>query len=712
MKKFLFVLLAAALALPMMAQVKVENKEAFKTSKSYVVAKQALNAPFQYKNTLRATKAEIPAGYAMVTLSAGDIWGDGSGYQMLLDADANAYGTIIPETGALTSGGDVDAAIYAEFEYKIPENADGALSTANIVFDGEVSIMVPAGVYDWCITNPTPGDRMWISSSNGTVPGRYDDFEFAEGCTYIFTIGVFGQNDGVTLQVLEPGISLTTPENLTVVPGDTYANVSWEDNDDMIWNLRYRVYNPNEGGFWDFEDDAQLDGWMIYDYDGDGDNWYYNTSCDLAHSGSCVLASDSYYWGALTPDNWLISPEVNLNGTLSFWASGAYSSWYDEVFRVYVGPTDWETVDDFIPVSEDITTNYGMTEYTFDMSEFEGEKGVVAIRHYNCSDVYTLLIDDFSIGEPGNEWITVEGITDLEAVLEGLDPETTYEVQVQATGNAGFSSEWSESVLFTTLAAGTPEPEQTEMPEITYEVQDDAVIITATGEGEVLLYIDGVLVDNPVTIARGTEEFTVTATATAQGEDMLISDVATLEITIPAVGGETPEDPYATGYWVVFIDKDGNPQYYKLEPGDDPNGVQTSVALGYGLYGVPTQDDWFNVDFYFLVDGVMYAADEFEKEPNYGNANENPLFEGENYWAVPVGYKYVVGILTDPDTGDLYMQISKGILVGVDEFSADKTVAGVRYFNMAGQEMSEVNGMTIVVTTYTDGTTSAAKVIK
>ena len=257
-----------------------------------------------------------------------------------------------------------------------------------------------------------------------------------------------------------------------------------------------------------------------------------------------------------------------------------------------------------------------------------------------------------------------------------------------------------------------PEPEQTEMPEITYEVQDDAVIITATGEGEVLLYIDGVLVDNPVTIARGTEEFTVTATATAQGEDMLISDVATLEITIPAVGGETPEDPYATGYWVVFIDKDGNPQYYKLEPGDDPNGVQTSVALGYGLYGVPTQDDWFNVDFYFLVDGVMYAADEFEKEPNYGNANENPLFEGENYWAVPVGYKYVVGILTDPDTGDLYMQISKGILVGVDEFSADKTVAGVRYFNMAGQEMSEVNGMTIVVTTYTDGTTSAAKVIK
>ena len=41
-----------------------------------------------------------------------------------------------------------------------------------------------------------------------------------------------------------------------------------------------------------------------------------------------------------------------------------------------------------------------------------------------------------------------------------------------------------------------------------------------------------------------------------------------------------------------------------------------------------------------------------------------------------------------------------------------KTVANVRYFNMAGQEMQEANGMTIVVTTYTDGTTNSVKVLK
>ena len=51
-------------------------------------------------------------------------------------------------------------------------------------------------------------------------------------------------------------------------------------------------------------------------------------------------------------------------------------------------------------------------------------------------------------------------------------------------------------------------------------------------------------------------------------------------------------------------------------------------------------------------------------------------------------------------------------VTGIDEMMNGKTVAGVRYFNMAGQEMSEANGLTIMVTTYTDGTTNAVKVVR
>ena len=49
---------------------------------------------------------------------------------------------------------------------------------------------------------------------------------------------------------------------------------------------------------------------------------------------------------------------------------------------------------------------------------------------------------------------------------------------------------------------------------------------------------------------------------------------------------------------------------------------------------------------------------------------------------------------------------------GLDELSGDKAVSSVRYFNVAGQEMSQPNGMTIVVTTYSDGTRTATKVMK
>ena len=49
---------------------------------------------------------------------------------------------------------------------------------------------------------------------------------------------------------------------------------------------------------------------------------------------------------------------------------------------------------------------------------------------------------------------------------------------------------------------------------------------------------------------------------------------------------------------------------------------------------------------------------------------------------------------------------------GVNELAADKTVAGVKYYNMAGQEVQNAHGICIAVTTYTDGTTSTAKVMK
>ena len=193
-------------------------------------------------SSIRVTKsrAAIPEGYASITLAAGNVWNDGSGYQMLLDADHNTYGSIIPATGALTTSGDVPASTYAEFEYKIPENADGALTTTNIILDGQATILVPAGTYDWCITNPTPEDRMWIASEQGDVQGRYDNYVFEAGLSYVFTVTLVGQNDNLAIEITNPDYS--NPTNLTASDIlDFEAMLTWNaGGDETSWNVEYK----------------------------------------------------------------------------------------------------------------------------------------------------------------------------------------------------------------------------------------------------------------------------------------------------------------------------------------------------------------------------------------------------------------------------------------------------------------------------------------
>ena len=94
----------------------------------------------------------------------------------------------------------------------------------------------------------------------------------------------------------------------------------------------------------------------------------------------------------------------------------------------------------------------------------------------------------------------------------------------------------------------------------------------------------------------------------------------------------------------------------------------------------------------------------------------NPLNEGTNTYQVGVGYSYVLGVhlVIDEQTGEVAgytAYAAKGGAVSVDELSA-KTVANVRYFNVAGQEVAQPEGVTLQVTTYTDGTKSTVKVVK
>jgi hypothetical protein len=83
------------------------------------------------------------------------------------------------------------------------------------------------------------------------------------------------------------------------------------------------------------------------------------------------------------------------------------------------------------------------------------------------------------------------------------------------------------------------------------------------------------------------------------------------------------------------------------------------------------------------------------------------LQKGDNSFKVASHKKYNINV----DVENMLVNISQ-VSEGVDELAAGKTVAGVSYYNVMGQEMSQANGVTIVVTRYTDGSMSTSKVIK
>ncbi len=147
---------------------------------------------------IKSKNRSVPKGKAKVILEAHDVWGDGTGYQFLLDEDHNTYGTIIPPTEYYLFQGSVSPDFYDQhFEYLIPHNAEPSY-TINVISDGEGSVIIPAGLYDWCITNPAPG-LMWIASDNGPHPTRADDYEFESGFEYRFIMSRYGGFDGAEL---------------------------------------------------------------------------------------------------------------------------------------------------------------------------------------------------------------------------------------------------------------------------------------------------------------------------------------------------------------------------------------------------------------------------------------------------------------------------------------------------------------------------------
>ena len=453
-----------------------------------------------YNVQYRATAADQNAP-ATIILTAGDVWGDDSGYQMLLDANATAYGTIIPIEGGLTQSGDASAETYAEFEYKIPGNADGSMTTQNMVFDGSVTIQIPAGTYDWCITNPSPGDRVWIAASNGNVGGRYDDFVFEPGVTYHFTMQVYGSNDGVDLTVTQPMgdwitvDNVTRPYKLTGLTPNTYYE--WQvqgilDDGTTEWvsgnsftTLEYSpCVQPTDLATTYVGDRTATLSWTGY-----SDS--YHVEYRKPEPASVLLSEDFEYASDFEARWNVVNNSVNYSETNNGKIERRYresrhggdysfcfsSCSYGDSFEEYIISKDaltgvtnetvmefyysWTDYGDYIQVGYSSTTN-DITSFTFG-EPFSSSGGwgqfheavpvgtkYVAIK-YTAAERYrsNIYIDDIVIGNPA-DWQTAD-TNETTVTLTGLEPATTYDVRVQGDCGNGDVSPVSETITFTTL---------------------------------------------------------------------------------------------------------------------------------------------------------------------------------------------------------------------------------------------------------------------
>lgn len=159
----------------------------------------------------------------------------------------------------------------------------------------------------------------------------------------------------------------------------------------------------------------------------------------------------------------------------------------------------------------------------------------------------------------------------------------------------------------------------------------------------------------------------------------------------------TPKaNEYANVVWAVYNSNDGA-FYLPVHQGSaNAQEFKAAFKVDYSLNSVATPE---------LVDGDMYSFEALVKEMAVATTDAKSAPRKTAYDStVAPSTKFVVYPL-DLD--------AKKVATGVNDVNSAKEVKGVSYFNMMGVESAQpFDGVNIMVTTYTDGTSSAAKVLR
>jgi len=155
------------------------------------------------------------------------------------------------------------------------------------------------------------------------------------------------------------------------------------------------------------EDLATPADWLVIDADGDGYNWFamFGREDIPGYNGSAGLMTSASYnnnEGALTPDNWLITPQIGLGtaSSLKYYVCAQDAAWPADHYGVYVSTTGTDVANFILLFEETLTASREQGvwfERDIDLSAYNNQPIYIAWRHFNSVDVFRMNLDDITV---------------------------------------------------------------------------------------------------------------------------------------------------------------------------------------------------------------------------------------------------------------------------------------------------------------------------
>ena len=341
---------------------------------------------------------------------------------------------------------DFETGDFSQAEFTLPAQYPWAITTTN-PYEGTYCMKstcegVASGTSSIEVTVDVPYDGLmgfWVRVSSEQ---NYDKFHFYIDGTEM--------GSGLSGQAAYAYKEYVVSEGTHTYKFEYAKDSSVNSNDDCIYVDNITLYKQAgpapSGNFYNFDDNSMMS-WTSLDADGDGNGWvssanpgiYHNSGVSLSGTGhnesEAYVISGSYAnqtSQALTPDNYLVSPmkiAAQDGAAINFWACAQDASYAAEHFGVAVSTGSNTVAADFTTIQEWTMTAKGNRgaeeysavrgtrqgswyEYNVDLSAYAGQEIWVAIRHFNCTDMFILNVDDITLGD-GSEVMAPRGNREL-----------------------------------------------------------------------------------------------------------------------------------------------------------------------------------------------------------------------------------------------------------------------------------------------------------